>query len=95
MKIDSSKIQPILQKINRFRVLLFALTFLGLYGFLTYRINQLTLQEPSQQAITDKLQSAKRITVDKESIKKLQELEEQNVKVQSLLNQARNNPFSE
>lgn len=95
MKIDLAKLQPLLAKINRYRVLLFALVFLGIYGFLTVRTNQFTLQEPTQQAISERLQSVKRITIDKDSINKLKQLEEQNVEVRSLLNNARNNPFSE
>lgn len=95
MKLDFTKIQPVVEKLNRYKVLLFALIFLGIYAALSLRINEYTNQEPSQQAVTDSLQSVKRITVDKDSIAKLKELEEQNVEVQSLLNEARKNPFSE
>lgn len=95
MKLDVSKLAPLFATIRRYRVLLFTLLFLGTYGMLTYRINQLTMQEPSQQAVSERLKTVKRITVDKESINQLEQLESQNIDVQSLFNQARNNPFTE
>lgn len=93
--IDTTKIQPVVTKVKRYKVMLFLLVFLGIYGGLTYRINALTNQEPTEQAISEKSQTVKRISVDKDSIEKLKQLEAQNIDVQTLFSDARKNPFTE
>lgn len=95
MKLNLTKMPLLLQKIQRYRVLLFAVLFLGIYIAVTYRINQLTMQEPTPQAVSERIKTVQRIKIDKESIEKLEQLESQNIEVKSLFNEARTNPFSE
>jgi hypothetical protein len=68
---------------------------LGLYGFLLLRINTLTRQEPSDDAVTEKLQTVKRPRLDKSLADKLENLEGQDTEVKALFEQARQNPFAE
>jgi hypothetical protein len=90
-----SKIQPVLVFLKRYIKFIFFIGTLLAAAFLVYRINQLSNIEPSEEAITEKLQTVQRPKVDPDVLQKIQQLQGQNLQVQSLFDQARNNPFSE
>lgn len=81
--------------VQRYRITLFIVFFLGIYTFLVAQIGTLVNSNPSQAAINEKLQTIKRLRIDQESIDRILLLEEQNIEVQALFKQARNNPFTE
>lgn len=91
----TSRIIPLVAYVKKYAVLLFALFFLGMYGFLVYRIDTLVNSEPDPAAIDESLNTVKRLRVDQGSIDKMLQLEEENVEVKSLFQQARENPFKE
>lgn len=99
MKLDISsaqtKLQPYINGVRQHRIIIFILFFLGMYGFLVYQVGSLTEGEPDHAAITEKLETIKRLQVDQKSIDSLLKLEEQNIEVKSLFKQARDNPFTE
>lgn len=100
MKLDNqallrklAKAQTILQK---YAVFSFVLVFLCIYVFLVQHIGQLINSEASPQAVTET--SAKpisRLKVDKAAVEQIEQLESQNIEIQTLFNQARQNPFAE
>lgn len=72
---------------------IFLLLVLGVNGFLIYRINQYSSQEPSPEQVSELQSTIKRIVIDEESIDKILKLEERNIAVKSLFKEARDNPF--
>jgi len=99
MKIDLKKIpaklQGLLQKLKGYSVFIFIICILLIFSFLVFRINMLTRIEPSDDAVNAKLQSVKQPKIDQDSINKLQALQDNSVEVQTLFQQARDNPFHE
>lgn len=99
MKLDLKslpvKFVPLLQFLRRYAVFIFFIILLGIFGFLIFRINQFSGAEPSDDAVEEKLQSVQRPKVDQSVLDKIQQLQDQNIQVQSLFDQARNNPFNE
>ncbi len=89
------KLRPVLDWLRRYKVFLFILLVLAAYGFIVFRINTLSRTEPDETAILEKLQSVQRPKLDQSAVKKLEDLEDQNVDVQTLFQQARDNPFTE
>lgn len=90
-----SKLKAFGQKIKQYSVVIFIVVLVGIYGFLVFRINVLTQTEPSESAVNQQLQTVQRPKIDQTAIDKIQKLQNQNVEVKSLFDQARNNPFSE
>jgi hypothetical protein len=90
-----SKLSSFLRKLQRYAAFIFIIALLGIYGFLVFRINTLNSREPSDDAVTEKLQTVKRPKIDQSAVDKIQQLQDQHVEVKSLFDQARNNPFSE
>ncbi len=66
-----------------------------LYVALILHINNLNQREPTDDAVTEKLQTIKRPKVDQSIVDKLQNLQDNNTDVQSLFKAARDNPFQE
>jgi len=99
MKIDfkkiSEKLRQLLQTLKGYSVFIFIVFILLIFSFLVFRINMLTRVEPSDDAVTAKLQTVKRPQIDQDSINKLQALQDNSVEVQTLFQQARDNPFHE
>ncbi|CAN5710630.1 hypothetical protein BH23PAT2_BH23PAT2_02990 [soil metagenome] len=82
-------------KFRRFSVFIFIITVLSLYSFLVLHISSLTQIETNEQAVTEQLKTTKRPRIDQSAIEKIEDLQDQNVQVDSLFQEARDNPFSE
>lgn len=99
MKLDIKaipvKLSPILSGLRKYATILFILSISLMYAFLILRINQLAQSEPNEDSVTERLETITRPKIDEESAAKLEALEDQNVQVKTLFNQARSNPFSE
>ena len=81
------------EKLRRYSLVLFII-FVGLvYRFLVLRINTLSSQKPTEEAINKQVKAAKIPRIDKSVVKQLESLEDNSVDVQTLFNQARSNPF--
>jgi hypothetical protein len=71
------------------------LLVIGVNGFLIFRINQYSSQEPSPEQISEQQGTIKRIIIDESAIDKILELEKRNIAVKSLFEKARDNPFKD
>lgn len=80
-------------KLNRYRVVIFLLFVVILYGFIAYRINTLTNSPPSSASVNNQVNAAQIPHLDPTVVKQLQSLQDNSVNVKTLFNQARNNPF--
>lgn len=89
------KISPLIDAIKRYRITLFIVLFFGIYVFLVLQISSYTSQEPDPAALAAQQQVTKRLTIDQDSIDRILELEEQDIEVKTLFEQARQNPFNE
>lgn len=85
----------VLKKLQKYLLIASFVLVLSLYGFLVLQISNASQSEPNQDEITLQLSKVKRLRIDQESIDKIQQLQDQNVVVQSLFEEARNNPFKE
>ena len=71
------------------------LPFMIIYGALVLEINHLSGAEPTQAQLDAKLKTVQRPTIDQPTLDKIQQLQDQNIQVQTLFDQARQNPFAE
>ena len=81
--------------VKKYAGFFFVIAFLGIYVFLVQQIGHFIQDEPSQAAIDSKLKPVNQLKIDQEAVRKITELESQNVEVKSLFDQARMNPFTE
>lgn len=89
------KILPLLTLAKKYGVFIFVLGFLGIYVYLVQHIGSLIQDEPSQAVVDSKLKPVNRLKIDEAAVQKMTDLEAQNIEVQSLFDQARQNPFTE
>lgn len=99
MKLGTDNIvkslDPILGFGRKYLGFIILLLFLGIYVFLVQYIGGLIQDEPSQAAIDSELKPVSRLKVDEQALQQITELESQNIDVQALFDQARQNPFTE
>lgn len=91
----TAKVQPAIDAFRRYRITIFIVAFLSVYGFLVIKINGFINSEPPADALSQQLQTVKQLRIDQNAIDNILKLEEQNIEVQSLFKQARENPFTE
>jgi large-conductance mechanosensitive channel len=90
-----NKMMPVVSCLKRYAVFISIIIVLFIAAFFVLRINQYSRMEPSDEAVEEKLQTVQRPKVDQAILDKIQQLQDQNVQVQTLFDQARNNPFNE
>lgn len=90
-----AKLTPLLALFKRYLVFIFIITVLFTYAFLVFFINSLASSQPDEDAVTERLQTVSRPKVNEDTLTKIKQLEDQNIQVKTLFNDARDNPFTE
>ena len=95
MKLDSitHQLSPIKDFIVRYAVLIFVFSVVGIFAFMTLGIAQYANLEPSESQKEEKLSTLKTVKLDEKSIEKIQSLQDQNINIESLFDNGRDNPF--
>lgn len=93
--IPNKVLLPYLYKLKRSLPFLFIIILLGLYAYLVLQVNELTQTEADETEVLERLQSTSRPQIDQQAVDKILELQDQNVQVEVLFQEARDNPFSE
>jgi hypothetical protein len=89
------KVSELTQKVSRYKLLIFVLFVAVLYGFIVLRINSLSNAQPSTNAIAAQSDPIKTAHIDKTVVQQLESLRDNNINVQTLFEEARNNPFQD
>lgn len=71
------------------------IAFAVVYGFIMVTVSGLTQQEPTEDAIKKELKQVAKPKVDERVADTMLGLEERNVTIQAIFDDARNNPFTE
>jgi hypothetical protein len=95
MKKITIQLQNMLAVLKRNVVLICFLIFGAMYGFLIYTSGQLAAKYPSEVKVNEQFQGASRPKLDESIARQLTELQDQNIEVKALFDEARQNPFAE
>jgi hypothetical protein len=87
------QLHSLVRKISAYKVFLFFLAVASLYGYILWRINAFSNTPASQSEET--AQSTPQPHIDAATIEKIQSLQDNSVSVQTLFDNARQNPFQE
>jgi|GEM_PF-428124 len=80
---------------QKYQMIIFITSSVAVYGYLVMQISNAAQKEPTQSQIDEKTAGSQKLKIDQNSVSKIEQLEDQNVIVQSLFETARNNPFEE
>lgn len=81
--------------LNKYRVFLFFLIVASLYGFIVWRINVLAVASPTEEDVKTAQQQNQSLKIDESVVQKMLTLKDNSQSVQTLFDDARDNPFSE
>lgn len=95
LKQLTAKLKPIAAIGRRYLTFIVILLFLILYAVVIVRIDHLSAVTPTDAQVVGKEKSIAHPKVDQATLDKINQLQSQNIQVQALFSQARNNPFSE
>lgn len=90
-----AKVQPAIIFVRRYFVVIFVFIVICVYGFMVFQIKNYNLKEPTEEDVNAQLQVIKNPKVDQAAVDKILQLKDQNIQVQALFQQARNNPFQD
>lgn len=85
----------VLDVLKKYGVIIAVLAVGGVYGYIIYTSNSLASIEPDPAKVNEAHKPTKKPKVEDYVADKLHELEDSNVQFNSLLNEARENPFTE
>jgi len=88
-------LSSLLRRFSKYTVIFFLLLLLSIYGFVLYRVTVLSSAQPSDTDVSDQAQASATPHIDPKAVQQMQSLQDNSVRVQTLFNQARNNPFQE
>lgn len=83
------------KNLARYKLPLYLLFVVIVYGFILLRINTLNSVTPSTTAVNAQHDPIKSARIDEKVVQQLKALRDNSVNVQTLFDQARNNPFQE
>lgn len=83
------------QKLSRYVGMFFFLLVAGVYGFVLFRISTLNNIQPSGDDVSAQAAATSIPKVDPKIVKQLETLKDNSVNVQTLFDEARQNPFQE
>ena len=86
---------PVAAVIKSYMLLWFVLLLAGVYGFVLFRIQAAVTAQPSDDAISAKVQAASTPHIDQSVVQQMQSLQDHSVNVKTLFDEARSNPFQE
>lgn len=95
LKEQFAKLVELLPTIKRYTPVMFGALLLIIYGFVLYRISALSSAQPSPSAVAAQNKTAQVPHIDPTLVTQLQSLQDNSTNVQTLFDQARNNPFQE
>ncbi len=95
IKQVTPKLRQLLQRVRKYVVFIFFVVVALMYSFLVFRINSLSSHEPTDDQVTERLQTVHRPKIDQAALDKIQQLQDNSTDVQALFKQARDNPFQE
>lgn len=95
LQVILSELNIVEHVLGRYIVILFFLLVVGVYGYVLFRIGTLSSAQPSDADVSAEVKAAVVPHIDPNAVQQIQNLQDNNVSVQTLFNQARDNPFHE
>jgi hypothetical protein len=89
------RIKPFTALGKRYLNFIMITIFLLIYMLMVLRIDSFSSVTPTDAEVTSKQQTIAQPRIDQNVLSKIQQLQNRNIHIQALFNQARNNPFSE
>ncbi len=80
---------------NRYKVIIFVLLVVTVYGYIIITISSLSNVQPTPDQVNKISSPIKSAKIDKNIVMQLQRLQDNSVSVKALFDEARNNPFQE
>jgi cell division protein FtsN len=99
MKLDINKIPVLFSKlkdiVKPYLGFMLILIIMLMYGLVIWQIRFYVTQEPSEIKVAQELTTINIPKVDEEAINRITQLEDRNIQVKALFENARQNPFNE
>lgn len=90
-----TKLSPLISAFRAHARFIYLVLLLLSCAFLVYRINAYANVAPTDDEVITETKTITKPRVDKAALIQLQNLQDQNIEVQTLFEEARNNPFNE
>jgi hypothetical protein len=99
MKLDKATLleqaSKLMALVKRFRFITIFVIFSLMYGYILVQVNAINQKMPSDKQVSDKVTALPRPKIDPGLVDKITSLEEENIQVKTIFNDARKNPFAE
>ena len=94
-RFKTQGLQQLWSSLLRLRIVLFLFVLILLYAFIAWRLQTLVSADPDPGAVALQSKTTAQPSIDQALVDKIKKLEDNSVNVQTLFNNARQNPFRE
>lgn len=91
----TERVTSITPKVQRYSMAGFLVFVALIYGLVLFRIHSLSSAQPTADQVSSQVKAARIPHIDQSVVQQLQTLQDNSVNVQTLFEQARNNPFQQ
>jgi len=95
LKTIPAKLTPLLNSVKEYSGFIIVLVILIAYGFIIWQIKSYVTQSPSETKVSEEILKLNLPKVDEQAIQTIEQLEDSNIQVKALFENARQNPFVE
>lgn len=95
IKTIPAKFTPLLNSIKEYSGFIIVLIVLTAYGFIIWQIRSYVIQSPAEIKVSEEVAKLNLPKVDEQAIQTIEQLEDSNIQVKALFENARQNPFVE
>lgn len=93
LKTIPAKLSPLINSIKEYSGFIIVLIVLLSYGFIIWQIRSYVVQSPSETKVSEEVLKLNLPKVDEQAIQAIEQLEDNNIQVKALFENARQNPF--
>ncbi len=94
-QFSTESLRPILRTGRRYAVITGIVIFGALYAYILFLSNSLSQKEPREADVTQQVQTTVRPKIDPNVAETMTNLEDQNLDIKAIFDEARENPFTE
>lgn len=95
LKDVPAKLLTALRGLKKYTLFICIIAVLGIFVFIVWQIRHYSSVQPTSDQVITKVNELNTPKLDQDAVNKILQLEDENITVEALFNQARQNPFQE
>ncbi|MCE7936228.1 hypothetical protein DYH10_00315 [Candidatus Saccharibacteria bacterium CPR2] len=90
-----NNLQIVIRNLSRWRLVILALSVIGLFAFSVFRIEQSSSAKADENVYNEKIGEVKKVKFNLDAVERIKQLRDREINIQPEYEESRNNPFAD